>query len=745
MTELHFAGLRSRPLASYLAAIGLFRVVADQVDREARSSWQNGTFVLDSTLTSDGLRSFLVDDYRPSPLVGPWNGSDQGGFRPGAETRASKLIAQIEGSTLARMAGYRTAMGATRRVVMSKGWQAANTAKDKATMVLRLRNELPDSAVQFLDAAVALTSAKPEFPLILGTGGNIGRLDLVTNFMEHIERVTDEANTRLSIKWLDEVLLGTSVPGVKASPGQYDYAGAGGVNQGRSGPAPERVNPWMYLLSIEGTLAFAATATRRLGSQRSKASAPFTVAASASGYASTARGESAKGEMWMPLWERPWTQAELASVLNEGRAVWSGGQARDGTDLLRAIRTLGVDRGIGAFERYSFLERHGQSPTAIATGRIRVHEDERVRLTAELDRWIRSLNRGSDDRVPAAVRVARNRVGHALHRCADRAAPSHLLNLLTEVANAERAVSRSSGFRKTSAIEPVPELSGAWTKEFHCLEPEFLIARLLAGGHDRRQRGDDDDPMGSLREFLRPIRVDRFGRPSALRERGAVVPGMASRPVLDLLADVAVLRCRTAPEAPERQRPPIRGTRPQFTIQPGESDRRAPAWLAEAVASGGIDVHRLVLWLDALMLVKPDDSPPPIETEAEFARPQPLWRVLAPWFAQATLSDRRSGVRIPQEDEGGWSLVPVVRPTWGPRLRYGQPTQVKGVLREVCSAYAASGLDAAFSPEALVSDGAASQGLPSSALLAALLIPTRLRDLAALTADHVRINQGASQ
>lgn len=754
MTDLRLPGLRTRPLSSYLAALGLMRVVSEQADSTVRGRWAGQTFTLDTDLSIDELRAFLLHRYRPTPLVAPWNGADQGGFRPGTSGRASERLTWLETLDDDRLAPYRRVVTATRAVVATSSWQAANTAKDKAAMILPLRNALPDDAMPFLDAAVALTNDGIAYPPIFGTGGNNGRLELVLHYLEHLQRILDPGKGDRPDEWLAELLLGAEALGVKSSPGQFDYRSAGGPNLGRSGSGSERANPWTFVVSLEGALAFQATATRRLGSQKAQASAPFTVAPSAAGYSSAAAGESAKGEMWMPIWRRSWSVAELSFVLSEGRATWGDRQARNGTDFLRATRTLGVDRGVTGFERYAFLERHGQSTTAVAVGSIDVasSSDHDVRLTAELDGWISRLNRGGDDKVPGAIRSARNRVNRALFSTSERPSIDQLRSLLLAVAAAERAVSRSRSFQESTGIGPIPGLSQAWAERFRFhAEPELAVALLLASGHDRWDRSEGQRLLErSLRELLRPVTVDRFGGVDAFRPKGPVVPGLGSRPVVELLAEVLVLRARTGPAPPEGDDgPPFRGVRPQFPVHRADAvdarDPRLPGDLVERLAGGQLDTGRLSTWLEVLLLLAPADKSAPLEQQAlpGHAVPCPLWRLLAPWFGQAPLPARH-----PSSDAhavgGGTAarsliLSPVVRPSWPGRLRQAGESQLHDLAREIASGYAAAGLRPGFDPRAIAAT-VGPEGVPAS-VLAALLVPTRLRDLADLAITHLRIDK----
>jgi len=761
MTEVALAGLRTRPLSSYLAAIGLFRVLGEQVDPSIRGWWQGSTFRVDSTLDLDEIGSFLLDDYAPTPLVAPWSGAHHGGFSPIGPPRTRNALAVIADQSDPRFDIFQTVIASMRALYETPVWRTLSEQADgdrkrsrptnaavKRQMILLMRNHLPDPALVFLDASIALTSDGVSYPILLGTGANVGRTDLVMHYMENLGKVIGSAQ-QITAGWLESLLSGHSSPLAEASLSQYDYHGIGGQNLTKVDASASMANPWEFVLAIEGALAFEATTTRRLGTEASGSSAPFTMASSPAGFASASVDEGAKGETWMPIWARPWSLLELLSVLAEGRASWKGRQARSGTDFVRSARTLGVDRGITAFERYAFLERNGTDQVAIAVGRVRVADDPGVRLTAELDPWVRRLNFGADSRVPASVRTTRNQVNQAVFAAGTGAGPRQLRHLLLCVARAERAVERSAQFQESSGIGPVPDLSSGWWDALRNTEPEQRIAFLLAMGHDRwGQQADGAPTARSLREHLRPVVAGRLGGIAGFRRGGSLVTGLGTRPVTDLLADVAVLRARTAPEPSGDLRPPIRGVRVQFPVRRIDAEARDPRGsrsLVERFATGDLELGALSQWLEILLLLRPVAE---LEFDPAFdaaqatdqTRPEPVWRLFAPWFGQGTLLlDRGVG------SDGSVSpsrLVPAVRSTWPARLRHATPMQLAGLAREVRSSYGAARLSSAIDPAMF---DAARPPQTTISALAALMVPTRVRDLADLATDHLHIVQGANQ
>ena len=66
-------GCAPTPLAHYLKALGILRLVAEQADCDARGWWDGDRFRLATKLSCGDLDAFFLNDYRPTPLVSPWN------------------------------------------------------------------------------------------------------------------------------------------------------------------------------------------------------------------------------------------------------------------------------------------------------------------------------------------------------------------------------------------------------------------------------------------------------------------------------------------------------------------------------------------------------------------------------------------------------------------------------------------------------------------------------------------------
>lgn len=521
LNDISLAGCAPTPLASYLKALGVFRLVSEQADPAARGFWRNEAFVLSTTLTQKQLAEFFLTRYAPTPLIDPWNGGS--GFLK--NDKAAGFLKQFEQSPSRRLARYQAGAKAARDLCddLNKAKQAevvikkeAVTIKDKAQKEA-LRNDpaykarladakrrldrlkeafIPECRLQWrgphlewLDAAVILDSdLTPRYPSLLGSGGNDGNLDFTDNFRQRFLDLFDIdkpeapplANTAAL---LEHALQGAAVIGTDAySIGQYMPGAAGGANSSSGLVGRANVNPWDFVLFMEGAVLFTAAASRRLNSTgASFASAPFAIRASAIGHASvSAKEKSARGEQWLPLWERPASLREIRALLSEGRAQFGRTTAREPVDMARAIARLGVARGISSFERYGYIERNGQSTFAVPLGRWKVTSQPHQDLLSDLDGFLRRLSReAAGERATASLATVARRLNDAvLTVAADGASPTRWQSLLAGLSDADALAATLPPSKNKFGI--VPKLRGAWLAAANDDSAEFRLAAAFA-------------------------------------------------------------------------------------------------------------------------------------------------------------------------------------------------------------------------------------------------------------------------
>lgn len=616
--KIRLPGCRPEPLMSYLKALGVFRLVAEQADPAARAAWEGDVFVLHTALSEAELLAFFQERYTPTPIVAPWNGEDffklkdiAKTYQPQKKPKGAEVLAATLQSKTERLKPFRSAirqpldvmsnLNIVREKPMEPGKQATlkipgkglKTQEVKALLVSSLRNHLDESVVSWMDAALILET-KSGFSPLFGTGGTDGNLDFALNFAQRLLDIgfaTDELVSK-SEDWLKSALNGLAASGLLkgAAVGQYDPGRTGGVNAGQGLSGDSRVNPWEYVLMLEGALLLAGSVTRRLDAHAGeKGSFPFTVNMTAVGNGSLNPGEDSRGEVWLPLWHNPAQLSEVRHVFAEGRAQIGKRQARNAVDFVRAVAGLGVDRGVSGFARYGFLKRSGKAYLAVSLGRFDTHvQAEHTGLLVELDDWLDRFRRAcAGDNAQPRFTAALRRLDEAVFAYCRFGGAVRFGEIVRALGQCEHALALNAqkpGIigQSKSAVSPVPLLSKAWLTAAQEDSPEFRIALALAA---MRATGD----VGALRTNLEAVSPTRWGWTWAEpQDRYATVWGGT-----DLPRNLQAVLERRLMDAV------------RFGLEglPLESNFSADTQDITAFLAGQVDDGRLAEWLWGLMLI----------------------------------------------------------------------------------------------------------------------------------------------
>ena len=527
---IHFhtlAGCSPTPLANYLKALGILRLVSEQADSAARGAWRDESFVLATTLSGKELADFFLTRYAPTPLVSPWNSGS--GFLKN-DNKVAPLLRRFEASPLLRLASYQRGAKAARALcdALSDAKQAEVAVKEEAKKIKdkRARDAFranPDyiaregeakrrlahlresfrpecrlhwrgQELEWLNAAMIIGfdekgKLKAKFPSLLGTGGNDGNLDFTDNFRQRFAELfdIDHADTPVALKTRDllaHALSGLPAVGAGGSAiGQFAPGSAGGANSTNGLDGNPSVNPWDFILFMEGTVLFGSAASRRLNASAAVESAPFSLRAQHAGHLSSSAGDkAARGEQWMPLWAQFASLGEIRSLLSEGRAQLGRSATREPLDMARAVARLGVARGVSAFVRYAYMERNGQSNFAVPLGCWRVLAQPRQDLFADLDTYLVRLHRAArEDHAAGALVAAAKQLDDALLAATTAAAlPRAWQNILLALADLD-ALAASGTFGHVA-----PALCPEWIPAADDGSPEFRLALSLANQYGIR-------------------------------------------------------------------------------------------------------------------------------------------------------------------------------------------------------------------------------------------------------------------
>ncbi|MBV8491681.1 MAG: type I-U CRISPR-associated protein Csx17, partial [Candidatus Eremiobacteraeota bacterium] len=298
---------------------------------------------------------------------------------------------------------------------------AAERTKDtKSATLRRLREVYPDDALPWLDAAVVIGRDAPEYPRLLGTGGNDGRLDFSVNFLQRALAVVGPTPVEDRVALLRDALDGTNSGKLFADVaiGQYAPASAGGVNATTGFDAESLVNPWDFVLLIEGAVVFAGSMAKRFGGANARAAFPFTFISTVGGYGSASPDEDVRGEVWLPRWRGAATYRSIATLIRTSRVDVdttlraeqpTARAATSAVEAAQAVIARGVSAGIDGFDRVVIAQRNGLAYAATRVGFVNAASsdvsDAAAALSRETQRWVAAVRR-SEDALGAAARAA---------------------------------------------------------------------------------------------------------------------------------------------------------------------------------------------------------------------------------------------------------------------------------------------------------------------------------------------------
>jgi CRISPR-associated protein Csx17 len=483
--EIELTGCRPEPLMNYLKALGIFRLVAEQKDPNATACWRQEHFVLCSDLSATALEDFFLKKYQPTPIATPWAGGS--GFFKGDNRKALEAIAT---NKMDRLACYQKVIACAQRILQEEGMTEKPKGEAKERLLRRFRREMPDEFVRWMDAAIVLGQKEQDYAPVLGTGGNDGRLDFAQNFMQRIIDLLglNPSGHKVTAALLKNCLFGTLTRGLSAAAvGQFAPGRVGGPNatQGMEGKSTD--NPWDFVLMLEGTLLLAGALARRAGVLCSdKASFPFTVRCRTAGGIEIGHAEvtNARGELWLPVWNRFITLRELEHFFTEGRAEYSSRSARDSIDFARAVAQLGVDRGVEQFVRFCFLKRSGKAYLAVAADRFPVPQRPReaVGLLEEIDSWLNAFRDKTGDYFPVRFRTALSAVESAIFDYCRYSRREGLMAVFLALGQAEHELAVTAGRHgKQEVCPPLGNLSPRWIEATYDGTVEYNIALALSG------------------------------------------------------------------------------------------------------------------------------------------------------------------------------------------------------------------------------------------------------------------------
>lgn len=352
----------------------------------------------------------------------------------------------------------------------------------KDHLLLQCRASLPEDALLWLDAAIAMDAeGNPSYNPVLGQGGNDGRNDFSKNYMEAVTKLLLGKREKRHALLLGSLFQECTQGCDQKNIGLFDPGRAGGYNQW-AGPgigSGIRPSPWDFVLTLEGATFLASAVTKRSQADSTGiAITPFTVSLSAFGYTSSVTGEKGKAELWFPIWHHPATLDEIAYLFAEGRGSLGRRPARTGTEFIRALGQLGVERGIHRFVRYAFIpDRRGKSNVAMPVGEHAVRYRPLLALLNELDPILYRLSNAATVK---ALASPLEQIQEEVFRCSVDPTETAFTRIVRALGRFNRVASRikkPTGFPQATIGLPTDWISA-------CRQtPELRIAASVASIH----------------------------------------------------------------------------------------------------------------------------------------------------------------------------------------------------------------------------------------------------------------------
>jgi CRISPR-associated protein Csx17 len=622
----HLRGCAPAPLAHYLKALGILRLLAEQKDPNVRGWWQDEHFCVLTTVDREQLKEFFLQEYAPTALINPWGA--RSGFFPGSsEKGAREALETILRSGLPRLAGFRAAVAKAREALAGVGGTKPDTDEEKNALLRSLGRGLRGPTEEWLACVQSLVGESYRAPALMGSGGNEGSGSYTSAFAQAlvtcvVDRAADHALN----------LFGTQLGPVRAyrwgeSFGQFDPTASGSA--------------WDLVLALEGaTVLRSGVTTRAQVEGRRFLASPFYFEPHAVGAGSSApmdefvmnkgRASAGRGEQWFPVWSTPASFAEIVTLLSEGRCSTGRTRAARPLDAVRAIGQLGITRGVSKFLRYGYLQRNNLATHfAVPLGAIDAGFRPTGRLVEDIASWQKWLHLAARKKTASARLIqAEGRLGDAVFAALTHdATPGRWQAVLLAAVAVEAIQSDGTGFE----AGPIPPLAPAWVNATDDGSPEWRLARALGSAASGYHIGR---PIDAVRQHWLPLEADgrrfRTSDKRLVRDPRVVISGR------DAVADCGALVERRLVEAAQR------GQR-HLPLVAARGCGARPADLAALIA-GTVDIDRVLTLARAFMavrwhewVVRTENSTNPEEQPAvdRHARPEEAWLAIRlaslPW------------------------------------------------------------------------------------------------------------------
>ena len=525
--KIYMANCKTEPFGFALKALGVMKIIGEQKDPDIESYWENGELRINTLLTKEKITDFFLKEYSPTPILAPW--LSQSGFWPSFQ---SPYMESIMESDQSRFDSFRRNVIKIRTIINQIAQEQGFTQSDlqnkkkshdfmsrnKEKLITMCRNQLDDSYVYWSDAAAVINAeGVVKYPPINGTGGNDARLEFTHTFIEMVAgmllKLDDDRNYRISSSLLNNSLFGnfTNYLRTNVSVGKFIPGLTGGLNQGEGIETDNAaVNPWDLIFFMEGITIWTSGIGKKNGAINSIPISPFTVRLS-SPYSSADPSDPKSFELWFPVWKNPATLDEIKLIFREGRSDIGRKTASTGLQFAESVNSLGVDRGIDEFVRYSLSVKNGQASFLIPLGQYKVKMNKYPDLLLGLEPLLSSIDlflRKNSTDLPPSFEKVRVEIEKSIFDFAVNGDKYNAKRVVIALGRFERLLSAHLSIVSNTNLSPLGGLDPKWLKAMDDKSIEMKIALAVSSiTYSDKDRGTRKK-VGSIRTNIESVKSE---------------------------------------------------------------------------------------------------------------------------------------------------------------------------------------------------------------------------------------------
>ncbi|MDB5967571.1 MAG: CRISPR-associated protein Csx17, subtype Dpsyc [Hydrocarboniphaga sp.] len=543
---------------------------------------------------SKGEFSFVLKKGELEPTFA--KSMDEVTTRTQVKTSGEKATIAVVQSTMASHGDIIKAIVAGRHFFAD--FQVAETSARTRELLESFRDELPELGALAMDAVLtSRTTRASDNPLFLRRG-EAGNSEIFRGFWSYFLSFKDKPADLVRASLFPQQ---SSLWDKEKSPGTPFFPDAIKTYNNGLGWVVDSFpfNALDYLLAVEGALALRGAASRALAANsRRFAAFPFVFDSGEDLVDDSNEVKGTASSIWLPLWDRPATFAELSSFICDAQARLPGKEARFSAEFARALRAQGVDAGFSGWQEFRFKMKASRVPW-VCTGRYLGATSDRHSIPlndalAPLDEsgfldQFEPQYKGSkiDSRSPHPIRAS---IGAAIEDAVVQPTPDNAMEILLRLYPACGKLAQSKSFRETlrqraTFFAPLPMKQ--WEDLLDGFDTsEFRIARALASiaGFSKQSNGKFSKAQPFLGSLL-PLNLEYGHCRLEENSKQAVWSGA------DLCHDLARVLSRRYLDSLDDVRPAL--------LAP----RSAPLHDILAFLNGGLDDYRIARWTEALSLV----------------------------------------------------------------------------------------------------------------------------------------------